>query len=153
MLSRDRHLEDFEAGVTLEHRLSRTLLDSDSIQFTSLTLAYNPIYLDARKARAAGHPGLVVNPLLVFLTVFGLTVEDLSEGGGPFLGVDHLAYHGAVYAGETITGSSTVLAKRESESRPGWGIVTWRTNGFSNHDRLIISFERSNLIPKAGIHL
>ena len=33
-----------------------------------------------------------MNPLLVFNTVFGITVEDLSEGGGPFLGVDEVQF-------------------------------------------------------------
>ena len=62
-------------------------------------------------------------------TVFGLSVEDLSEGGGPFLGVEELSYLKDVYPGETLYARSEVIAKREAGNRPGFGIVTWHTRG------------------------
>ena len=85
---RGNRYEDFTIGRVFKHHWGRTITDADSILFTTLTLGYNPIYFNADYAQAHGHERLVVNPLLVFNTVFGLTVEDLSEGGGPFLGVD-----------------------------------------------------------------
>ena len=36
-----------------------------------------------------------LNPFLVLCTVVGLSVEDLSEAGGPFLGIDELTFHRA----------------------------------------------------------
>ena len=57
------------------------------------------------------------------------SVEDLSEAGGLFLGVDDLKFHRTVYPGETLIARSTVLDKRESPSRPESGIVTWHTEG------------------------
>ena len=77
--------------------------------FTTLTQAYNPMYFNVEFARAHEHPGVVVNPMLVFGIVFGLSVEDLSEAGGPFLGVDELAFHAPVYPGDTLTARSTVV--------------------------------------------
>ena len=56
--------------------------------------------------------------MLVFTTVFGLSVEDLSEAGGLFLGVDDLTYGVPVYPGDTLTARSTVRDMRESASRP-----------------------------------
>ena len=129
------------------------MLESDNAGFTTLTLSYNPLYLDLSVARGEGHPARVMNPFLVLLLVFGLTVEDLSEGGGPFLGVDELTFHATVYAGVTVTAASVVLDKRESEKRPGWGIVTWHTEGFSDGGDRIVSFRRSNLMPKAGARI
>lgn len=153
LLSRDRHYEDFEVGRSIRHRLSRTLLESDNSSFTTLTLSYNPLYLDLAAARSEGHPSIVINPLLVFLLVFGISVEDLSEGGGPFLGADDLEFLEPVYAGATVTASSVVLDMRESDSRPGWGIVTWRTEGFVDGERKVLSFSRNNLMPKAGAQI
>jgi len=86
----------------------------------------------------------------VFLMVFGLSVEDLSEAGGLFLGVEQLTFHQAVYPGDTLTARSTVLEMRESDSRPGVGIVTWHTEGFNQRGDRVIDFRRSNFVSKRG---
>src|SRR6185295_19574051 len=95
-----------------------------------------------------GHPGIVVNPMLVWLMVFGLSVEDNSEAGGLFLGTDGLAFHRDVYPGDTLTARSTVTDMRESDSRPDQGIVTWHTEGHNQRGELVIDFHRTNLIAK-----
>ena len=109
-------------------------------------MAFSPIYFNREHARAEGHPDLVVNPLLVFATVFGLSVEDLSEKGGLFLGVDGLTYARDVYPGETLTARSEVLAARPSGSHPDHGIVTWRTEGVDAAGQVVLEFTRSNLV-------
>ncbi|MQA94341.1 MAG: MaoC family dehydratase [Streptosporangiales bacterium] len=139
--------EDFTVGDRFEHHWGRTLTESDTVTFSALTLSYNPAHFNAEYARGQGHQGLVVNPMLVFLTVFGLSVQDLSEAGGAFLGVNALTFHRPVAVGETLTAASTVTAIRESKSRPTQGIVTWHTEGRSGAE-LIIDFERTNLIRK-----
>jgi acyl dehydratase len=140
--------DDFTEGRVFEHHWGRTITESDNTLFTTLTLAYNPLYFNAPYARDNGHDGVVVNPMLVFGVVFGLSVEDLSERGGLFLGVDELSFHAPVYPGDTLTSRSTVVSRRESESRPGQGIVTWHTEGFNQRAERVIDFKRSNLIPK-----
>lgn len=139
--------EDFDLGRKFAHHWGRTLGDGDNALFTTLTLHYNPLYFNADYAAAHGHPRMVVNPLLVFNTVFGLSVEDLSEGGGPFLGVNELSYHAPVYVGDTLTARSEVIDRRESASKPGMGIVTWHTRGFRG-DQMVIEFKRTNLVRK-----
>ena len=89
-----------------------------------------------------------MNPLLVFLTVFGLSVEDLSEAGGLFLGVEDLGYGPPVYPGDTLTARSTVTDKRESDSRPESGIVTWHTRGYNQRGEQVIEFHRTNFVAK-----
>lgn len=139
--------DEFEPGRVFTHHWGRTITESDNTLFTTLTQAYNPIYFNVPYARRHGHPGVVVNPMLVFGIVFGLSVEDLSEAGGPFLGVDELTFHAHVYPGQTLLARSTVVSRRTSDSRPGWGIVTWHTEGFTESDELVVDFRRSNLIP------
>jgi len=78
--------EDFIAGRVFEHHWGRTITDGDNAAFSAQTLSFCPLYFNEVYAQSQGHPRTVVNPLLVFNTVFGITVEDLSEGGGPFLG-------------------------------------------------------------------
>jgi itaconyl-CoA hydratase len=148
-LGRERTFEDFAVGERLAHRRARTITEGDAVAFSMLTLSYVPRYHDLERATAEGHRALVVNPMLVFLTAFGLSVEDLSEGGGPFLGVDALVHHRPVLVGETLRARSTVLAARASTSRPGAGIVTWHTVGTSAGET-VVEFRRSNLLRRAG---
>ena len=88
----------------------------------------------------------MVNPLLVFNVVLGLSVEDNSEIGGPFVGVGALTYRQPVYPGDTLTARSTTKAARLSGSNPANGVVTWLTEGFNQRDERVIDFERSNLV-------
>ena len=58
------------------------------------------------------NPNAVINPFLVLCTVVGLSVEDLSEAGGPFLGIDELTFHRPVYPGDTLTARSDVDTRK-----------------------------------------
>lgn len=143
-----RQFEDFEVGEVRAHHWGRTISEADTLLFTTLTLSFNPLFSNREYAKAHGHPDLVVNPLLVFNTVLGLSVEDNSEGGGPFVGVNALTYRQAVYPGDTLTARSTTRAARISNSNPSNGIVTWLTEGFNQRGERVIDFERSNLVRR-----
>lgn len=140
--------EDFTIGQVFAHHWGRTINEGDNSLFTTLTLNFNPLYFNAEFARAHDHPGVVANPMLVFATVFGLSVEDLSEAGGAFLGVDDLTFHAPVYPGDTLFARSTVTDKRESKNRPQFGICTWHTEGFNQREERVIDFRRTNMIVK-----
>jgi acyl dehydratase len=141
-----RLFEDFQVGEVRVHHWGRTICESDTLLFTTLTLSYNPLYSNRAFAEAHGHPDIVVNPLLVFNTVLGLSVEDNSEIGGPFVGVGALTYRQPVYPGDTLTARSTTIAARRSASNPANGIVTWLTEGFNQQGERVIDFQRSNLV-------
>lgn len=140
--------EDFTVGQVFEHHWGRTLNEGDNSLFSTLTLSYNPHYFNAEYAKANGHPRVVLNANLVFLTVFGLSVEDNSESGGLFLGVEELTFWQDCYPDDTLTARSTVLDKRDSDSRPEQGIVTWHTEGFNQHGERVIDFKRTNFVMK-----
>jgi len=142
------HFEDFTVGQRFEHHWGRTLSDADNTLFSTMTLHFNPLYFNVEFARVHGHAGVVINPMLVFLTVFGLSVEDLSEAGGAFLGTDKLTFHCSVYPGDTLTARSRVIALRESASQPRAGIASWHTEGFTQRGDRVIDFERTNLVNK-----
>lgn len=143
---RGRGFHDFEVGEVIHHHWGRTITEADAIQFSHLTLAYNPLYFNREYAKALGHPDIVVNPQLVFNVILGLSVEICSESlGGPFLGVYDLHYHQPVYPGDTLTAVSTTEAMRESESTEGRGVITWFNEGFNQHGDKVIEYRRSNL--------
>jgi itaconyl-CoA hydratase len=55
-----------------------------------------------------------------------------------------------LFAGDTLIAESEVLAKRESKSRPNAGLVTVKTSGFNQDEKLVCDFSRTILIPKCG---
>ena len=141
-----RKFEDFEQGQVLDHHWGRTLTESDVVTFATATCHWQPLYLNREFAMAHGHPDLVVPPMLALCTVVGVSVEDLSETGGPFLGLGECIFDRALHVGDTLTARSTVLAARLSDSRPGVGIVTWRTEAFDQTGARVLSYVRTNLV-------
>ena len=152
VLEKGRCFEDFTVGQVFNHHWGRTLNAGDNTLFSTATLALLPLYLNDAYARAQGHPSAPLNPMLVFATVFGMSVEDLSEarGGGAFLGVDDLEFKRHIYAGETLYARSTVASTRSSSSRPTQGIVSWNTEGFDEQGDIVIAFTRTNLVMRRG---
>ena len=145
-----RYFDEFKVGQEFVHHWGRTLTESDNLTFTTATLAFNPIYFNEHYAHEQGHPRCVLNPYLLLLTTIGLSVQDLSEAGGAFLGLGRVRFHGPAYPGETLSAHSEVLEVRESRSRPGYGIVSWRTIGkigSNGSQRAVVELERSNLLP------
>ncbi|MCC5988325.1 MAG: MaoC family dehydratase [Pararhodobacter sp.] len=146
---RGNRYEDFHEGQDFTHHWGRTLSEADNTLFTALTMHYNPQHLNVEIARENGHMrGIPMTPMLVFTTVFGMSVEDLSEGGGPFLGVENCVYGVPVFPGDTLSATSRVISVRESAKRPDFGIVTWATRGTNQHGEEVIRFERSNLVSR-----
>jgi acyl dehydratase len=145
---RGNFFEAFEPGRVFDHHWGKTVTAGDASLFASITHAYNPLHFNAETARAEGHPDVVVSPLLVLCIVVGLSVEDLSEVGGPFLGINGCTFHHPVHPGDTLTARSTVIEARESRSRPTSGIVTWRTEGFNQGGELVVDYTRTNLVAK-----
>jgi acyl dehydratase len=148
LLPKGHLYQDFTEGQVFEHHWGRTLNEGDASLFSTVALRFTPLYWNAEYARTHGHPGVVVDPLLVLCTVVGLSVEDLSEAGGPFLGVDDVEFHQPVYPGDTLTARSEVVSMRESSKRPGFGIVTWRTEGRNQRGEVVVSYRRTNLVAK-----
>jgi 2-methylfumaryl-CoA hydratase len=148
VIPRSNPFEEHVVGRVFAHHWGRTLHASDNVGFTTQMLAFNPVHFNRDLAVERNHPDEVINPMLVFTTVFGLSVEDLSEAGGPFLGASDVRFLRDVYPGDTLYASSTVVDARESGSRPDVGIVTWHTTGRDGLGRPVIEFHRTNLVPK-----
>ncbi|MCU1691878.1 MAG: hypothetical protein JWM64_969 [Frankiales bacterium] len=140
----------FAVGQEFDHHWGRTLENSDNALFSSLVCSWNPLYLDAEYGRSLGQPGTVIHPMLVLCTVFGLSVEDLSESAGPFLFLTECQFTRPVLAGDTLTASSSVLGVRQSSSRPGSSVVTWRTTGHNQRGEVVVQYTRANLAMPAG---
>jgi len=145
-----RYFEDFIVGDVYEHRPGKTVTEYDNHLFTLMTMNTHPMHFDAEFAKASEFKrNIVVSPYTLALLI-GMSVTDCSQKAIANLGMDEVKFTAPVFAGDTIYGESEVLAKRESQSRPGQGIVTIRTIGLNQDGVQVCTFVRNMLIPARG---
>lgn len=145
-----RCYEDFEVGHVYEHRPGRTVTETDNIWFTLLTMNTHPLHFDNEYAARSEFGKPLVNSCLTLSMVVGMSVSDVSQKAIGNLGWNNVRLTNPVFCGDTLYAESEVIGKRESASRPTQGIVTVRTTGKKPDGTVVISFERSVLVPKRG---
>ena len=145
-----RYYEEFKVGDVYEHRPGRTITESDNTWFTLLTMNQHPIHFDAEYASHSEFGKPLVNSCLTLSIVAGMTVSDVSQKNIANLGWTDIKLPNPVFIGDTLTGETEVLQKRESKSRPTQGIVTVRTKGFKQGGVVVMTFDRVMLVPKEG---
>jgi acyl dehydratase len=67
---------------------------------------------------------------------------------GPSPGIRELKWLKPVYVGDTVTYCSEVTGMRPSQSRPGWGLVTWLHTGNNQRGEPVISFISSAFVER-----
>jgi acyl dehydratase len=144
-----REYDDLEVGAVYRSRFGRTVLEADNVWFTLLTLNTNPIHFDARHAAQTEWGKPLVDSTFTLALVTGLSVIDVSERAVN-LGWREVRLPAPVFAGDTIRAETEILEKRESKSRPGFGVVTVRSRGLNQDDVVVIEFERTVLVPLAA---
>ncbi len=142
--------EQFEVGQVFRHAVRRTVTDTDNIWFTTLTCNPAAIHIDAdycQKHTEFGQP--IVNSAFTLGLVIGLSVGETTLGttvGN--LGMDEVKFPNPVFAGDTIRSETEVISKRESQSRPGQGIVVLQHRGYNQKGDLICTVKRPALMLK-----
>ena|SRR5690348_2156311 len=142
-----RFFEDFEVGDIYRCRLGRTLTEYDNISFTLLTNNTNQIHFNNEYAKRTEFQRCLINSALTLAIVAGMGVADVSENGFA-LGWDQITLPNPLFAGDTLYSESEVLEKRESKSRPQWGIVKVRTRGIQQEGKIVIEYARSVMVYK-----
>ena len=145
-----RYLEDFKIGDIYEHRPGRSITESDNTWFTLLTMNQHPLHFDNEYAAKSEFGKPLVNSCLTLSIVAGMSVSDVSQKAIANLGWTDIKMPAPVFVGDTLYAESEVLAIRESKSRPTQGIVTIRTTATKQDGKVVMSFERTMLIPKRG---
>lgn len=140
--------EDFVIGST--HPFGSHRFTAEEIRRFALAYDPQPFHLDEEAARespfgaicASGwHTASVMMGLLT--RYFARTVERARSEGrqvaplGPSPGFDDLKWLRAVYPGDTIDYTGRIVSKRESASRPAWGLVTFETAGVNQNGETV----------------
>ena len=145
------YFEEFSIGQTFEHPIRRTITESDNVLITTMT--HNPaaLHLDAEYMKTTEFGRPLVNSCLTLSFMVGISVNDTTHGTTVAnLGWDEVRLPNPVFEGDTIYSESSVLDKRDSETRPEVGIVTVQTTGKNQDGVEVITFRRIVMVYKKG---
>lgn len=144
------YYEDFEVGDTYEHWPGRTVTETDNVWFTNLTMNTHPVHFDLNYAAHSEFGKPLVNSTLTLALVAGMCVSSTSQKAIANLGFDEIKIPAPVFVGDTLYSETEILAKRESKSRPGAGIVTARHSGKNQRGEYVMHITRSFLATRRG---
>lgn len=139
--------EDFSIGQEIIHATPRTLSDGDRALYTALYGSRFVVQSSDDFAMAIGYPASPMDDLLVFNTVFGKTVPDISLNAIANLGYAECAFSAPVYAGDTLAARSEVIGLKEN-SNGKTGTVYVRSKGVNQRGEEVLSFVRWVMVRK-----
>jgi acyl dehydratase len=144
-----KYFEELTVGQTFKHEISRTITEADNVFFSTLTLNPQPLHIDFHAAAKAEFGKPLVNSLLTLGIAVGVSVGETTLGttvGN--LGFDKIEFPKPVFHGDTIYAETEVVDKRESKSRPQWGIVTFEHRARNQHGDLVMRARRNAMMRK-----
>ena len=142
------YFEEFEIGETIVHSLSKTIFESDNNLFSLLTMNHHPIHTNDDYAQNNQHGKILVAGTLVFSIVVGMTVPDISGKAIANLGYENIEHLAPVFIGDTLYAKTTILSKKESETKNDRGIIYVETISFNQNNIEVLKFRRNVLIKK-----
>lgn len=141
--------DDLYVGQMFNHPIRRTVTETDNILFTTMT--HNPalLHLDDHYMQGTDYGQRIVNSVFTLGLMVGISVGDTTLGTAVAnLGWDEVRFPKPVFHGDTLRIVTEVIELRESKSRPGQGIVTFKHEAYNQHDDLVASCKRSGLQHK-----
>ncbi len=139
--------EDFRFDQEIRHATPRTLSDGDQALYIALTGSRFAVNGSDEFARSLGYPRAPLDDLLVFHTVFGKTVPDISLNAIANLGYAGCAFGVPVYPGDTIETASEVIGLKENSNRKT-GVVYVRSKGLNQRDEILLDYVRWVMVRK-----
>jgi len=146
-----RFYDDWKLGDRIVHTPRHMVTAEENRGFTLMTQNIQPLHLDAAYAATTEFGQIVVNGLFTFSLMVGISVRDTTLGTLiANLGYDKVAMPKPVFIGDTLRAETEVVALRESQSRHGAGIVTFRHRCLNQREALVCDAFRTALIRKSG---
>src|SRR5246500_33052 len=134
------YFEEFEAGQRFEHLVRRTVTETDNVLFSTLTMNPAAIHLDAEYSKDTPFGERIVNSLFTLGLLIGLSVYDTTfRTTIANLGFEEVRFPKPVLLGDTLRAATTVVSKRESQSRKDSGVVVFEHRAFNQRDEEVAS--------------
>ena len=146
-----KFFEDIKVGDRAE--VGRHTFTADEIKKFATKFDPQPFHLDEAAARKSIFGALCASGWHTASVWMRLMVEhnkreDAAQRArgepvaalGPSPGFRELKWLKPVYVGDTITYSTEIVETRASNSRPGWGLMSFRNTGVNQNNEPVISF-------------
>ncbi|MEW6256613.1 MAG: MaoC family dehydratase [Pseudomonadota bacterium] len=139
--------EDFSVGQVIRHATPRTVTVGDVSLYSALYGTRFAVQSADSFAQGLGYPRAPVDDLLVFHTVFGKTVPDISLNAVANLGYAGGRFLAPVYPGDTLQAVSEVIGLRENSNGKS-GVVYVRSTGFNQDGVEVLDYVRWVMVRK-----
>ena len=144
------YFEGFAVGESVAHRYTRTVTQMDNMLFSNMTLNPQPLHIDRHFCETEtewGQP--LMNSLFTLGLMIGIQVSDMTVGTTiANLGMTDVKFGNPLFEGDTVTCSTVVVSKRESQSRPNACIVEFHHKAFKQDGKLVAECHRNAFIVK-----
>ncbi len=145
-----RFFEDYRLGEVIVHASPRTLSHGERAFYHALYPARHALYSSDAFAQRCGLSASPLDDLIVFHTVFGKTVPDISLNAVANLGYAEARWLLPVYPGDTLTARSEVIGIKQNSSGKT-GVVWVRTTGHNQHGAAVLSYVRWVMVRKRDL--
>jgi len=143
------YYDQWQVGDRLDHEIRRTVTETDNLLFSTMTHNPQPLHIDADYAAKSEFGQILVNGTFTFALMVGLSVGDTTLGTLiANLGYDKLVMPKPVFLGDTLRARTEVVELKDSKSRPGAGIVTFRHELTNQRDEIVCQCLRSALLHR-----
>jgi 2-methylfumaryl-CoA hydratase len=142
-----RFFEDYRIGEVISHAVPRTVSGGERALYHALYPARHALNSSDEFARACGLRASPFDDLIVFHSVFGKTVPDISLNAVANLGYGQGRFLSPVWPGDTLTASSEVIGLKENSNGKS-GIVWVRTTGADQTGRPVLDYVRWVMVRK-----
>jgi 2-methylfumaryl-CoA hydratase len=142
-----RFFEDYSVGETIVHAVPRTISGGERALYHALYPARHAIFSSDAFAQSCGLAGAPLDDLILFHTVFGKTVPDISLNAVANLGYAEGRWLKPVRSGVTLTSTSEVIGIKEN-SNGKTGVVWVRTTGRDEAGTAVLEFVRWAMVRK-----
>jgi len=139
--------EDFAVGQVIAHATPKTITAGDVALYTGLYGSRFAVQSSQEFARAIGYRDAPVDDLLVFHTVFGKTVPDISLNAVANLGYAECRFLAPVYAGDTLSATSEIIGLKQN-SNGKTGVVYVRSRGVNQNGEAVLEYVRWVMVRK-----
>ena len=142
-----RFFEDYAVGDIINHATPRTLTEGDASLYTSIYPTRFALQSSKEFAKSCGLQDRPLDDLIVFHTVFGKTVPDISINAVANLGYAEGRFFSTVFSGDTLSVLSEVIGLKQN-SNGKTGIVYVKTKGQNSSGETILEYKRWVMVKK-----
>jgi len=137
--------EDFVEGGTIT-LATKQVTAAEIVEFASEFDA-QPMHLDEEAGKASILGGLSASgwhtcAMFMRMMCDGFILDSTSQGSP---GIEYVKWKKPVLAGDTLTGTSTVLTKRLSKTKPGLGFITVRSAMTNQRGEIVLELENTGM--------